>query len=249
MNSRDPTVLQVAAVLLVLFFSGCKAPDSVSAADRKLADRLEKLPTLPADIEATLDPRTNATKTAGVPPEPEKLASPLAHAPCCSIRDQKQLKVRVTLTKCGPLRDFVLAPLSDLVMARDSGGSGVAPSGPNDSSKSGSTSRAYKLNTVNRTSVWDTTICVTSEGPWDATFIEERHCANYAPQDSLFVSAWGSLYGYYWNGGTTNHPPEVSVVACRDTGTFRSPCGALGTCNCTSNTCPADQPCACDPPW
>ena len=98
MNSRNLTFLQVAAVLLVFFFSGCKAPDSVTAADRKLADRLEKLATLPADIEATLDPRTNATKTTGVPPEPEKLASPLAHAPCCSIRDQKQLK-RVLLER------------------------------------------------------------------------------------------------------------------------------------------------------
>src|SRR5688572_14816755 len=66
MKSRNPNFLQVAAVLLVLFFSGCKAPDSVTAADKKLADRLEKLATLPADIEATLDPRTNATKTTGV---------------------------------------------------------------------------------------------------------------------------------------------------------------------------------------
>ena len=249
MSSRFPTRLQVAVVVLALFYSGCKAPYTDTTADRELADRLEKLPALPMDIEATLDPRTRATKTIGFPPEPEKLASPLAHAPCCSIRDQKQLKVSVTLTKCGPMRDFVLAPISDLVLARESGGTGVAPSGPNDPSKSESTTRVYKLNTVNRASVWDTTICVTSEGPWDATFIEERHCANYAPQDSLFVSAWGTLYTYYWNGGTTNHPPEISVVACRDTGTFRSPCGALGTCNCTSSPCPADQPCACSPPW
>lgn len=249
MSSRFPTQLQVAVVLLALFYSGCKAPHTDTTADRELSDRLEKLPALPMDIEATLDPRTRATKTIGFPLEPEKLASPLAHAPCCSIRDQKQLKVSVTLTKCGPMRDFVLAPISDLVLARESGGTGVAPSGPNDPSKSESTTRVYKLNTVNRASVWDTTICVTSEGPWDATFIEERHCANYAPQDSLFVSAWGTLYTYYWNGGTTNHPPEVSVVACRDTGTYRSPCGALGTCNCTSNPCPADQPCACSPPW
>ena len=249
MSPGIPASLQVVAVLLVPFFAGCNPPDSVTAADKELADRLDKLPALPKDIEATLDPRTYATKTTGVPPEPERLAGPLAHAPCCSIEDHKQLKVRVSLTKCGPLRDFILAPISDLVMARDHGGGGVAPDGPNDSSKAGPTALVHKLNAVNRTSVWDTTICVTSEGPWDATFIEERHCANYAPQDSLFVSAWGTLFGYYWNGGTDNHPPEVSVVACRDTGTFRSPCGSLGTCNCTSNVCPADQPCACSPPW
>ena len=249
MSTNIPTLLQIAAMLLALFLMSCNSPDSVTSADRELADRLEKLPTLPRDIEATLDPRTNATRTTGVPPEPEKLASPLAHAPCCSIRDQKQLKVRVALTKCGPLRDFVIAPISDLVMARDSGGSGVAPSGSNDSPKSGGTTRVYKLDTVNRANAWDTTVCVTSDGPWDATFIEERKCANYAPQDSLFVSAWGTIHDYYWNGGTSNHPPEVSVVACRDTGTFRSPCGTLGSCNCTSNSCPADQPCTCSPPW
>lgn len=249
MSLRIPGALKVAAALLALIHSGCEAPNSTAAADRELADRLEKLPTLPADIEATLDPRINATKMTGVPPAPEKLATPLAHAPCCSIRDQKQLKVRVSLTKCGPLRDFIVAPISDLVMARDGGGSGAAPGVLSDSPKSGGTTRAYRLNTVNRANVWDTTICVTSDGPWDATFIEERHCANYAPQDSLFVSAWGTLYGYYWNGGTANLPAEVAVVSCRDTGTSRAPCGQLGTCDCTSSTCPADQPCACEPPW
>ena len=43
MSSRIPALLQVAAVLLVLFLAGCKAPNSATAADRELADRLEKL--------------------------------------------------------------------------------------------------------------------------------------------------------------------------------------------------------------
>ena len=74
---------------------------------------------------------------------------------------------------------------------------------------------------------------MTSDGPWDATFIEDRHCVNYAPQDSLYVSGWGSLVACYWNGGAANHPPEVSVVSCRDIGTFRLPCGGPGSCDCT----------------
>ena len=215
--------------------------------DAALADRLEKLPTLPADIAATLDPKTNATKTMGPPPVPVKETGPLPVAPCCSIKDQKSLKVKVALTRCGPLRDFIVAPVGDLVMAREIGGGG-APGGPAGALGSGGNIRAYKLNTVNP-SVWDTIICMTSDGPWDATFIEDRHCNNYAPVDSLFVSAWGGLVPYYWNGGPANHPPEVSVVSCRDLGTFRLPCGGPSTCDCTSSPCPADQPCPCDPPW
>lgn len=249
MRSRIPARIQAAAaVLLVLLLSGCRAPGSGTGADAALADRLEKLPTLPADIAATLDPKTNATKTAGPPPEPVKATAPLPHAPCCSIKDQKSLEVKVALTKCGPLRDFIVAPLSDLVLARESGG-GSAPDGPAGALGSGGNIRADKLNTVNRASVWDTVVCMTSDGPWDATFIEDRNCTNYAPVDSLLVSAWGGLYAYYWNGGPENHPAEVSVVSCRDIGTTRLPCGGPSSCDCTSSPCQPDQPCPCDPLW
>ena len=259
MRSRIPDPIQAAAagaVLLVLLLIGCKAPASgtgagatpVPSADAGLADRLEKLPTLPAEVAATLDPKTNATKMAGPPPVPVKATGPLPHAPCCSIKDQKSLKVNVALTKCGPLEDFILAPLSDLVMTREGGGGG-APGGPAGALGSGGNIRAYKLNTVNRARIWDTIVCMTSDGPWDATFIEDRNCINYAPQDSLFVSAWGGLYAYHWNGGPANHPPGISVVSCRDIGTFRLPCGGLSSCDCTSSPCPADQPCPCNPPW
>jgi len=249
MKSRIPAPNQAAvAVLCVLFLSGCQAPGSGTGADAGLADRLEKLPTLPADIAATLDPKTNATKTAGPPPVPVKATGPLPHAPCCSIKDERSLKVNVTLTKCGPLRDFIVAPLSDLVLAREGGGRG-APGGPAGALGSGGNIRAYKLNTVNRANVWDTWVCMTSDGPWDATFIEDRNCVNYAPQDSLFVSGWGGLVAYFWNGGPANHPAGITVVSCRDIGTFRLPCGGLSSCDCTSSPCPADQPCPCDPPW
>ena len=252
MRSRIPAPIQAAvAVLFVLLASGCQAPGSGTgaSADAGVADRLEKLPTLPADIAATLDPKTNATKAAGLPLAPVKATGPLPHAPCCSIKDQKSLKVRVALTKCGPLRDFIVAPLSELVLAREGGG-GAAPGGPAGAIGTGGNIRAYKLNTINRARVWDSVVCMTSDGPWDATFIEDRYCNNYGPQDSLFVSAWGTLYAYYWNGGPENHPPEVSVVSCRDIGTTRAPCGGLSNCDCTSSPpCPADQPCPCPAPW
>ena len=65
-------------VTIVLVLIGCQAPGSGTGAsatpsvgaDAGLADRLEKLPALPADVSATLDPETHATKSASVPPVP-----------------------------------------------------------------------------------------------------------------------------------------------------------------------------------
>src|SRR4030095_11509891 len=191
MKSRIPAPIQAAAaavaILLVLLLSGCQtaAPNT----DAALADRIEKLPTLPADIAATLDPKTNATKMAGVPPEPLQLTTPLPHAPCCAIKEEKALQVKVTLTKCGPFHSLELSPVSDLVMGREpgGGGGGGAPAG---SVGGGSNVRVYKYGAVNRANVINSILCTTSDGPWDATFIEERHCNNYAPVDALSVSAW-----------------------------------------------------------
>jgi len=247
-------------VTIVLVLIGCQAPGSgtgasatpSAGADAGLADRLEKLPVLPAEIAATLDPKTSATKSAGPPPVPVKATGPRPLAPCCSIKDQKSLKVNVPLTVCRPLRDFIVAPISDLVMAREGGGapggSGAA-GGPAGAAGARGDVKAYKLDKVNRADIWNTIVCITSTGPFDATFIEDRSCVNYAPVDSLFVSAWGDLHAWYWNGGAANHPPEVTVASCRNVGTFRLPCGGPGTCPCDSSPCPADQPCSCDPPW
>lgn len=251
MRSRISAPRKAAAsvtAMLVLLLPGCRPPgETGQSADARLADRLEKLPVLPADLAATLDPKTNATKIAVVQPLPVKETGTKLLAPCCGSKDQKSLKVKVSLTKCGPLRDFILAPIGDLVMAREAGGGGgVTAAG---AAGAAGNVKAYRFNTVSRTTVLDTIVCVTSDGPWDATFIEDRNCNNYQPQDSLFVSAWGGIVAYYWNGGTPNHPPQVQVVSCRDIGTFRYPCNALSGCNCQSAPCPADQPCVCTPPW
>ena len=257
MRSRIPAPVQAAAAvaaLLVLLLIGCQAPPSGAGAagpgsGASLADRLEKLPALPADVAATLDPKTNATKMTGPPPAPVRPTGGVLHAPCCSIKEQKSLKVKVALTKCAPLQDFVVAPLSDLVMAREAPGGGGTPGGPAGAPGVGGNIRTYKLDTVNRTSPWKTIVCMTSDGPWDATFIEDRHCNNYAPQDSLFVSGWGGLVGYYWNGGPANHPAGITVVSCNDIGTLRLPCGGPSSCNCDSSPCPAGQQCPCPAPW
>lgn len=231
------------APMLILLLANCRG----GAAGDTLEDRLEKLPTLPAEIAATLDPKTNATRLPLSPPAPVKNTAP-PPAPCCGSKDQKSLKVRVSLTKCAPLLDFIMAPVGDLVMARTTGGGG-APGGPAGAVGAGGNVRAYKLNTVNRVRALDTIVCMTSDGPWDATFIEDRNCNNYQPQDSLIVSGWGGLVAYYWNGGVSNHPPQIQLVSCRDLGLFRYGCGGLSGCNCESSPCPADQPCPCNLPW
>lgn len=248
MRSRISTAIQVSgAAMLALLLANCRGSGGTSG----LEDRLEKLPTLPPEIAATLDPKTNATRIPASQPAPVRDPS-AAHAPCCGSKDQKSLKVRVALTKCAPLRDFIMAPIQDLVMASDTTegqGGGGAPGGAAGAIGARSNVRAYKLNTVNHVTVLDTIVCMTSDGPWDATFMEERNCNNYQPQDSLIVSGWGGIVAYYWNGGVSNHPLEIELVSCRDIGTFRFPCGGPSSCDCQSSPCPADQPCPCSLPW
>lgn len=255
LDSDSRRAMILCAVLLLLLLTGCASTAPSPTSDAAIADRLEKLPTLPADVAKTLDPKTHATKTSGPPAAPVKSPEPLPLAPCCSIKDQKELKVNVPLTVCGPLWNFVLAPIGDLVMARDvpgagGGGGGAVPGGPAGGTRApASNVRLYKLNdTVERARLWDQWVCVTGNGPWDATFIENHYCAGYGSQDSLFVSAWGSLFQWNWSGGVANHPPEVTVVSCNDDGTFRLPCGGLGSCDCTSSPC-MNPPCPCPAPW
>jgi hypothetical protein len=236
------------AALLVLAVANCRGGPAGGGAE----DRLEQLPVLPSEIASTLDPATNATRIR--PSQPTFVREPpAAQAPCCGSKDIRELKVRVSLTKCAPLRDFVMAPVRDLVFSSDTGvgrGGGQGSGGATVGAGAESNVRMFRLNTVNRRTVLDTIVCMTSDGPWDATFQEDRNCNNYAPQDSLLVSAWGGIVPYYWNGGTANHPPEVSVVSCRNVGLFKFACGGPSSCDCLSSPCPANQPCVCGSlPW
>ena len=256
MRIRIGAVHVACSTLLLLLCAGCGSTGPTGGAGSAgILDRLEKLPALPPDVASTLDPKTSATRIR--PSQLAPVLDPAAPlAPCCGSKDQKTLKVRVSLTKCGPLRDFILAPIGDLLAfeltpAGGSGGTGgtggvgglggaVGPAG---------NVRMYRRGAVNRTRALDTIVCMSSDGPWDATFTEERNCNGYQPQDSLLVSGWGGLVGYFWNGGVSNHPPEIQLVSCREIGTFRFPCNALSGCDCSSSPCPAEQPCECTLQW
>jgi hypothetical protein len=156
--------------------------------------------------------------------------------------------VKVPLTKSAPLRDFIEAPIGDLVMAREAG---AGPGTTAGASALGSAAgvRAYRRGDVFRTDPWNTVVCMTSDGPWDAILEEDRNCNNYQPQDSLLVNGWGGLQAYYWNGGVSNHPTGIQLLSCRDIGLFRYSCGGLSGCPCDSSPCPADQPCPCNLSW
>jgi len=254
MKSRIRAGLEASlAALLVMAVANCRGTGTAGSG---VADRLEQLPVLPPEIASTLDPATNATKIR--PSQPTFVRDPsVAQAPCCGSKDVRALKVRVSLTKCAPLRDFIMAPVRDLVLSSDTGaatgggqGGGGAAGGAAGGPGAEGKVRMFRLNTVNRQTVLDTIVCMASDGPWDATFQEERNCNNYAPQNSLLVSGWGGIVPYYWNGGAANHPPEVSVVSCREVGLFRYACSGLSSCDCRSSPCPANQPCVCSSlPW
>jgi hypothetical protein len=231
MRRKTSVAALACAAFTLLLFANCRKPG--------IEDFAAKLAELPKDLDATLDPKTLATKVSTTYPQPEKEPGTAA-APCCGSTDTKSLKVKFPYTKCGPLRDFIVVKFADLIFVelapRGAGGQGAAPSGV----------KAFRRGELNRTSVLDTIVCFTGDGPWNATLIENRHCVGYTPQDSLIINAFGDVISFVWNGGPANHPPAVQLVSCRRVSLTRFPCGGLSDCSCVSDPpCPADQPCDC----
>jgi len=218
------------AALLFLLVASCR--------QRGAEDFAASLPELPKDLDATLDPRTLATKVSTAHPAPEKLTG-VVLAACCGSSDTKTLKVTFPYTKCGPLRDFILAPVGDLVLFD------TAQGGGREKTAAPSNFKVFRRGEVNRRTVLDTIVCVAGQGPWNATLIEDRNCNGYSPYDSLFVNAFGDAISFYWSGGPSNHPADVHLVSCRKVGLFKFSCGGLSTCSCDSSPCAADLPCDC----
>jgi hypothetical protein len=202
-----------------------------------MSDYVARLPDLPQNIADTLDPKTMATRISADHPAPVK--EPIAPlAPCCGSTDTKSLKVNFAYTKCAPLEDFIVARSENLVFFE--AGQGGGPSGPRPASF-----KAYKLRELNKRTVFDKVVCVTSEGPWNAMLTEERFCNGYIPHRTLIINAFGNLVQFVWNGGIENHPPQVQLVSCRQVSLIRYPCGGISDCTCDSSVCPQEQPCDC----
>lgn len=219
---RSPALLGVVC-LSMLAGTTCRRPSA--------ADYLASLPDLPPDLVSTLDPATMATRVVTTMPVPVLQTPPVA-APCCASNDVKKLQVSYAYTKCAPLRDFIVADISDvraLFRAR------------------AESTKTYRLRELNRT-VLDNVICMTSSGPWNATLTEQRSCVGYAPVQSLVVDAYGDLVLFSWNGGTADHPADIGLVSCRQVGTTRFNCG-ISSCQCPSSSCPAADPCECGLQW
>ena len=205
---------------------------ALSGACDQIVGDVESLPDLPPEIAATLDPATMATKIVSPIPPPQE-ASVVTSAPCCSTTDRKSLKVNFPHTKCGPLRDFIVGNIGDRVLFR---------------SKQ-DTPQVYKLKAIAGKTLLQTHVCITSQGPWNATLEETRSCTNYSPRQTLIISAHDELISFVWNGGVEGHPPEVQLVTCREVGTVSFACGGLSTCECNSSSCPASAPCPCNLQW
>lgn len=225
-NSIRPAAL---IVLSLLVLSNCRRSG--------IEDYVARLPDLPQDIAATLDPKTMATKisTTYLPPEKELVA----HAPCCGSTNTSYLKVNFTYTQCGPLRDFIVAPVGAFLLSADSGQRGGGqPAVPHF--------KVYKRRRVGIKTAFDQIVCMTSRGPWNATLVENRHCGDYTPQHTLTINAYGDVVSRTWNGGVENHPADVQLVSCRQIATTRISCGGLSGCQCPSSFCPTDQSCDCN---
>jgi hypothetical protein len=232
MEPRLSAVAVTVVALVLVVFGACHR--------ESIEDRIDKLPTLPASVADTLDPKTHATRVSTSIPPPEKTSGPLL-APCCGSSDFKTLTVKFSYTKCAPLRDFIVVSLGEAVIF-DASTSGPPSEGqPNV--------KVHRLGQRNARSVLDTTVCMTSDGPWTAAFREDRSCIGYTPQDTLLVTAFGDPVLFAWNGGTQNHPAGVSLVSCRELATSQYSCNPLSSCQCLSTSCPPDQPCSCTLQW
>ena len=164
----------------------------------------------------------------------------LPTAPCCSSEDKKALKVTYSHTKCGPLRDFIVAPISDT--ATRSWGAGWVQ--PGIGSRLGTAD--WLAHQGNRFSSYlDQIVCMTSKGPWDATLTETRACSGYGPVHTLIINAFGEQVQFNWQGGVEMHPPGIGLVSCRQIHNIRSRCSPHSTCDCLSFFCPPTQSCEC----
>ena len=228
-------VLIAAAVVCVGLIGGCRQKSAPIDVD--------SLPELPEDVAATLDPKTMATKTPASSNAPVK-SPDVAFAPCCSSTHTRTMQVSFSYTKCVPLRIAFAGPFPQLILANP-GGAGPTPSGGTPSpSPSPSSVKVFKLTSFKAKALSEKLLCTTSQGPWNATFIEERHCSPVTPQDTLIINAFSDQVFIQWSGGTPNHPPSVQVVTCRDIGETQANCG-ISNCACQNSSCPETQPCPC----
>jgi len=215
------------SLLLAVFIAGCASDE-----DRMKA-RLEALPELPAAIAEQLDSNTMATRAPelGTLPEPVPIADP-AHAPCCSIKITKRLKVQYETTWCKN-------PFKDLVLAAD-----LKRSAPDDTGPTKGV-RHSKLTSLNGKKLLQPFWCQTSSGPWDADLVNDHGCFS-GPIFSLVVSTPGGLVGFPpWVGGEENKPASVTVLECKLVSTARFPCNGLSTCSCQSHVCGPTEQCSC----
>ncbi len=211
--------------------------------NNRLEHQYEQLQELPNELLSTLDTNTLTTAVASVYVVPTQDTTKQALAPCCSLKEEKELEVTFTYTRCLPLRDLIFVNLDDLAFSSDRQKSGS--SSENTALKSPQT-KIYKWEKRKFKSILDQIVCVTSDGPWNATLTESRACNNFSPHQSLRIFPHGELIVFEWNGGVELHPANVGLVSCRRVGTIRSSCGGLSTCDCSSSLCPENDPCECN---
>lgn len=232
MKTHSSAIATTLAAFCLLMCQACRS-DS-------LADRFDKLPELPDDIAATLDPNTMATAVTSVFVAPV-FDSEAALAPCCSSQDEKALRVTFPYTKCAPLRDFILVPLQEQARVQAGLGSGQ-PAGAEGGEPV--KPKVWKLTKRKVGTVLDRIVCVTSDGPWNASLTETRACSPPTPHQSLRIAPYGDLVTFEWNGEVALHPSNVGLVTCRQVSVNQANCG-ISTCDCLAFLCPANEPCDC----
>jgi hypothetical protein len=228
MRNQLPRRYVIAVVPLLALLWTCRQPS--------IEERVERLPDLPPDFAGTLDSATLATRTALQFSDPQKLpATTPAAAPCCSSNETRSLKVTFPYTKCGPFPDLISVDFHDLVLSQG------------ESRGGGDTPRVYKLREIQGRTLPRLHICMSGNGPWDATLTEVRACSPYTPVYTLVISAFGDAVVFNWSG-SQSPPPNVQILSCNTLGVTRTPCG-ISSCECLSSTCQPPSNCDCGTAW
>lgn len=200
---------RLAAIPLVLVLAHCQP--------RSVEDQVAALPELPAEIAATLDPNTLATKVvSGIGPQ-ETTGEVLE--PCCSNTETRRLEVRFRYIKCSALDHVV--DLGQLVLSQEP--------------------ELHKLTQLQGREV-PLALCRSSNGPWNAILTEQRGCNSPAIRN-LIIAAFDDTVVFTWVGAQSP-PANVQVLACRKVSVMGSRCGLEG-CQCPSMACPDSDPCTC----
>ncbi|HNF71364.1 MAG TPA: hypothetical protein PLP34_03055 [Chitinophagaceae bacterium] len=185
-------IVTISALATILIFS------TNSCGDKKSLN-VSNLPELPPEILTDFDTSTFTSKLYNEGIFPTNDTNTIAHIPICEQTSVFKMSVKKSFTVCFPKYHPQRPP---------------APEDPATS--------FYKLTIKNDkiSRVIEPYYCITSEGPWDATLLETKHCNTNIYTYRLLINInlpqhnYQEQVVYTWGGSIAGHPASVQKLSC-----------------------------------